>query len=136
MTDGRHFIQSIFTAQGELKDCEYIRRKDIIVKFLATFADETEHARLVAAGLAGASASPSPSTDASTSASAASDADSMRNATFEIVTSLPEQYASFMNYKAMKRTCRKYHKEIKRVAHKKKHGNQQEKTEAEAYITR
>ncbi|XP_037077280.1 uncharacterized protein LOC119098462 [Pollicipes pollicipes] len=122
VTDGRHFIQSIFTAQGELKDCEYIRRKDVIGTFLGSFEADAERARLLAAGLA--------------QQDEQDEQQPMRNVTFRLLTAPPEEYAGFLDYKEMKRACKAYHRVIRKVVHKKRHGSAAEKTDAEQFIHR
>ncbi|XP_043218520.1 uncharacterized protein LOC122379928 isoform X2 [Amphibalanus amphitrite] len=124
VTDGRHFIQSIFTAQGELKDCEYIRRKDVIGSFLESFDNDVERARLLAA-------------DQESDGQEQLDVQNrMTNATFTLLESVPEELAGYLDYKQMRRICKEQHKMIRKVAHKKHHGNAKEKADAEAYITR
>ena len=123
MTDGRHFIQSIFTAQGELKDCEYIRRKDVIGSFLESFDSDVERARLLAA-------------DQRTEDQQLDVQDRMSNATFTLLETVPEELAGYLDYKTMKRICKEQHKMVRKVAHKKHHGTPAEKADAEAYITR
>ncbi|XP_043199587.1 uncharacterized protein LOC122369155 isoform X1 [Amphibalanus amphitrite] len=125
VTDGRHFIQSIFTAQGELKDCEYIRRKDVIGSFLESFDSDVERARLLAAD------QESDDQDEQLDAQ-----NRMTNATFTLLESVPEELAGYLDYKQMRRICKEQHKMIRKVAHKKHHGNAKEKADAEAYITR
>ncbi|XP_053686431.1 uncharacterized protein LOC128735973 isoform X1 [Sabethes cyaneus] len=45
MSDGRSFIQMIYTSDGQLMDCEYIRQKKLIKDFRTRFYNEIEQAR-------------------------------------------------------------------------------------------
>ncbi|XP_058829080.1 uncharacterized protein LOC131688669 isoform X3 [Topomyia yanbarensis] len=45
MSDGRSFIQMIYTSDGLLMDCEYVRQKKLIKDFRNRFYDEIEQAR-------------------------------------------------------------------------------------------
>lgn len=45
MSDGKSFIQMIYTSDGQLMDCEYIRQKKLVASFLDRFYGEIEQAR-------------------------------------------------------------------------------------------
>lgn len=45
LSDGRSFIQMIYTSDGQLMDCEYLRQKKLIADFLNRFYAEIEVAR-------------------------------------------------------------------------------------------
>lgn len=45
LSDGKSFIQMIYTSDGQLMDCEYIRQKKMIRSFLTRFYNEIEQAR-------------------------------------------------------------------------------------------
>lgn len=45
LSDGRSFIQMIYTSDGQLMDCEYLRQKKLIADFLNRFYAEIEFAR-------------------------------------------------------------------------------------------
>ncbi|XP_055530895.1 uncharacterized protein LOC129721855 isoform X3 [Wyeomyia smithii] len=45
MSNGRSFIQMIYTSDGQLMDCEYVRQKKLIKDFRARFYNEIEQAR-------------------------------------------------------------------------------------------
>lgn len=45
MSDGRSFVQMIYTSDGQLMDCEYLRQKKLIANFRDRFYSETEQAR-------------------------------------------------------------------------------------------
>ncbi|XP_058466933.1 uncharacterized protein LOC131439657 isoform X2 [Malaya genurostris] len=45
LSDGRSFIQMIYTSDGQLMDCEYLRQKKVIREFRNRFYDEIEQAR-------------------------------------------------------------------------------------------
>ncbi|XP_062555895.1 uncharacterized protein LOC134220809 isoform X3 [Armigeres subalbatus] len=45
LSDGKSFIQMIYTSDGQLMDCEYIRQKKLVLTFLQRFYEEIEQAR-------------------------------------------------------------------------------------------
>lgn len=45
LSDGKSFIQMIYTSDGQLMDCEYIRQKKMVHTFLHRFHEEIEQAR-------------------------------------------------------------------------------------------
>lgn len=45
LSDGRSFIQMIYTSDGQLMDCEYLRQKKLVADFLSRFYAEIEVAR-------------------------------------------------------------------------------------------
>lgn len=45
LSDGRSFIQMIYTSDGQLMDCEYLRQKKLVADFLNRFYAEIEVAR-------------------------------------------------------------------------------------------
>lgn len=45
LSDGKSFIQMIYTSDGQLMDCEYIRQKKLVLSFLQRFYAEIEQAR-------------------------------------------------------------------------------------------
>lgn len=45
MSDGKSFIQMIYTSDGQLMDCEYIRQKKLVAGFRERFYGEIEQAR-------------------------------------------------------------------------------------------
>ncbi|XP_055631768.1 uncharacterized protein LOC129771772 isoform X1 [Toxorhynchites rutilus septentrionalis] len=45
MSDGRSFVQMIYTSDGQLMDCEYVRQKKLIASFRDRFYSEIEQAR-------------------------------------------------------------------------------------------
>lgn len=45
LSDGRSFIQMIYTSDGQLMDCEYLRQKKLVADFLNRFYAEIEMAR-------------------------------------------------------------------------------------------
>ncbi|XP_021708995.1 uncharacterized protein LOC5571127 isoform X2 [Aedes aegypti] len=45
LSDGKSFIQMIYTSDGQLMDCEYIRQKKLVFSFLNRFYDEIDQAR-------------------------------------------------------------------------------------------
>lgn len=45
LSDGKSFIQMIYTSDGQLMDCEYIRQKKMVRSFLTRFYNEIEQAR-------------------------------------------------------------------------------------------
>lgn len=45
MSDGKSFIQMIYTSDGQLMDCEYIRQKKLVASFVERFYGEIEQAR-------------------------------------------------------------------------------------------
>lgn len=46
LTDGYNFIQLIYTIDDVIQDCEFIRQKKIIEKFLNTFRRDVERAKI------------------------------------------------------------------------------------------
>lgn len=48
ITDGRHFVQAIYDADYRLKDCEYVRDRQTVRRFLAGFEPDRTKARKLA----------------------------------------------------------------------------------------
>ncbi|XP_068085638.1 uncharacterized protein GIIIspla2 isoform X2 [Anabrus simplex] len=113
VTDGTHFIQLIYSADDELRDCEYIRQKKIVSHFLDSFREDVEHAK--------------------------EGEDEFRNVTFQRLDYgevLPADIASWLDYSGLKQQCKDKHRELKKLLRHKTHGDEEEKRHALEHIER
>lgn len=130
VTDGSHFIQLIYSDDGAtLRDCEYLRRKDVVQRFLDSFRLDVERAR--------AASDPDYIMDPDTSEENA--LDTYRNATFRVLdsnTKLPTEVAAWLDYGDLKETCKRNHRQIKELVHHKQHGTSEQRHHAEEQLER
>lgn len=130
MTDGSHFIQLIYSDDGAtLRDCEYLRRHDVVQRFLDSFRIDVERAR---------SAS-DPDYIMDVDASEDNALDIYRNATFKVLQSkdqLPYEISNWLNYGELKEACKRNHRLIKELVHHKHHGSSEQKRHAEEQLER
>ena len=128
VTDGSHFIQLIYSGDGaKLRDCEYLRRRDVVRKFLDTFKLDVERAR----------AASDPDYHMEDQQDVEEDdnvlMDTYRNVTFRVLKSraeLPHGVAKWLDYPALKEACKRNHHQIKELVHHKHHGTKEQRNQA------
>ncbi|KAJ9598184.1 hypothetical protein L9F63_011133, partial [Diploptera punctata] len=122
LTDGTHFIQLIYGADDEIRDCEFLRQKKIVRDFLESFRYDVERAKV-----------------SSDSDSDFSDMESFRNVTFQILDNgvrLPADIAEWLDFQALKTKCKQNHREMKKLIRHKQHGTAEQKRHANNHLER
>lgn len=129
VTDGTHFIQLIYGADNEIRDCEFLRQKKIVRDFLKSFRKDIERAKV-------SSSSENYYSDAEDENE---DIYSFRNVTFQILDNglpLPSDIAEWLNFENLKQQCEKNHREMKKLLRHKQHGTEEQKRNANRHLER
>lgn len=142
LSDGRSFIQMIYTSDGQLMDCEYLRQKKLIADFLNRFYAEIEvaRARNFTSPLSvprnhhslvsdhdfreyldnGVATAEMEDLQYSVQAFQQQDAFGLRNLTFIRLESdgdVPEDLREQLNYRRLKHQCDQRHAQMRDLAH-------------------
>lgn len=127
VTDGIHFIQLIYGADNDIRDCEFLRQKKIVQDFLDTFRKDVESAKI------------SSNSDYSETEGKTGNIYSFRNVTFQILDSgvpLPSDISEWLNFEDLKHRCKENHREMKRLLRHKQHGTEEQKRRAKDHLER
>jgi hypothetical protein len=130
VTDGTHFIQLIYGADNEIRDCEFLRQKKIVRDFLDTFRKDLERARL---------STNSESDYSDIDDETGEDIHSFNNVTFQILDNgvpLPADLAEWLDFEDLKQRCRENHREMKALLRHRDHGTQEQKRHAKNHLER
>jgi hypothetical protein len=130
VTDGTHFIQLIYGADNEIRDCEFLRQKKIVRDFLQSFRKDIERAEI-------SSSSENDYSEAEDETE--EDIYSFRNVTFQILDNgfpLPSDISEWLNFESLKQQCEKNHREMKKLLRHKQHGTDEQKRRANSHIER
>ncbi|XP_021942221.1 uncharacterized protein LOC110841215 isoform X2 [Zootermopsis nevadensis] len=126
VTDGTHFIQLIYGADNEIRDCEFLRQKKIVRHFLESFRKDIQRAVI-------------PSGGENYYSEDAEDGQSFRNVTFQILDRgfpLPSDISEWLNFEKLKQQCEKIHREMKKLLRHKDHGTEAQKRHANNNLER
>ncbi|XP_069703766.1 uncharacterized protein [Periplaneta americana] len=127
LTDGIHFIQLIYGADKDLRDCEFLRQKKIVRDFLESFRKDIERAKMS-------------STESDTSEDElGGDIYSFRNVTFQILDNgvpLPSDIAEWLDFESLKQQCKENHREMKKLLRQTQHGTEEQKRHANNHLER
>ncbi|XP_033609397.1 uncharacterized protein LOC111869639 isoform X2 [Cryptotermes secundus] len=130
VTDGSHFIQLIYGADNEIRDCEFLRQKKIVQDFLETFRKDIERAKV----------SINRENDYSEIENETEeDIYSFNNVTFQILDNgvpLPTDLSEWLDFEDLKQRCRENHREMKRLLRHKQHGTSEQKRHANNHLER
>jgi hypothetical protein len=129
VTDGTHFIQLIYGADNDIKDCEFLSQKKIVRDFLDTFRKDVERAKV----------SSNSDNDYSATEDKTEDTYSFRNVTFQILDNgvpLSSDVSKWLDFEDLKQRCRENHREMKRLLRHKKHGTEEQKRDASNHLER
>ncbi|KAK7862398.1 hypothetical protein R5R35_004172 [Gryllus longicercus] len=128
LTDGVHFIQLIYSADEALRDCEFVRQRPVVRDFLRAFREDVARAHAAEAGAAAAGAE------------AGAEELALRNVTFRALgaerSALPDDVARWLDYPLLRARCQRSHRELRRLAHRQRHGSADEKRHAQEHIER
>ncbi|XP_052125527.1 group 3 secretory phospholipase A2 [Frankliniella occidentalis] len=111
VTDGRHFVQLIYSGEDELRDCEYVTHAPTVHAFLDTFRHDMEAVRHGGGGDAGA-----------------------RNVTVRVLgddEALPDDLAAWLDYPRLREACEENHNQIRRLLDGHQRGEESAKHELE-----
>lgn len=109
VTDGRHFVQLIYSGAEELRDCEYLEHAPSVRAFLQAFHDDMEAVRRGGAAQA-------------------------RNVTVRVLgdgEALPADVAAWLDYPRLRADCERNHQEMRRLADGHERGEEGAKHELE-----
>ena len=129
VTDGTHFIQLIYGADNDIKDCEFLRQKKIVQDFLDTFRNDIERAKISSSSDDGYSENENKTEDSY----------SLHNVTFQILDNgvpLPSDLSEWLDFEILKQRCRENHREMKRLLRHKQHGTEEQKRHANNHLER
>lgn len=163
LTDGSHFIQLIYTFDNKLQDCEYIKEKTAVRKFLETFKNEVEKAKSISGNKIergneifddfsennedymeedeGKIEKYKEEAEEEVEGEKEEEfsENEYRNVTFKIIRTyddLPKELSGWMNYTLLKNKCSENHKMLKQLTHDKYHGDEKSKKLAEERLER
>ncbi|XP_034231297.1 uncharacterized protein LOC117639585 isoform X2 [Thrips palmi] len=109
VTDGRHFVQLIYSGAEELRDCEYVEHEPSVRAFLQAFHDDMEAVRHGSASEA-------------------------RNVTVRVLgddEALPDDVAAWLDYPRLRADCERNHQEMRRLVDGHERGEEAAKHELE-----
>ncbi|KAK6626217.1 hypothetical protein RUM43_006524 [Polyplax serrata] len=162
LTDGVHFIQLIYTFDNRVQDCEYLRQKTVIDKFLSTFRSDVNRAKITKQideeNVIDEEEQPEEEEEEDDDSDEYLDGDEssieryspdleneehfgseFRNVTFQIIhpgDDLPADLAEWMNYTHLKKKCRENHRILKKLAHDSRHGDERRRKRADERLAR
>jgi hypothetical protein len=130
VTDGTHFIQLIYGADNEIRDCEFLRQKKIVRHFLDTFRKDIERAK-VSINSENDYSEIEDETD--------EDIYSFNNVTLQILDNgvpLPADISEWLDFEYLKQQCRENHRQMKKLLRHKEHGTSEQKRHANNHLER